>query len=122
MASSSLLHDVPDVIAAVGATDVLVYRRAVGGRFVLSAPVQHWAAEELLVDDEPAVAAALRHGVHRIAAEQPRAVCAGYVARAAAVIAIDRDVVVVLGRRDGCLAGVADAELVAAAEAAANAV
>lgn len=119
MASTSLLSDPPAALVNLGATDILVYRRAHGTRFVLTSPAQSVAAEELRVEDEPAVAAALRSGLRRVASEQARVLCAGYVARTAAVVAPDRDVVVILGCRDGCLAGVSDIELLAAAEAAA---
>ncbi|HVM20970.1 MAG TPA: hypothetical protein VM307_13510 [Egibacteraceae bacterium] len=104
-------------VTAVGATDALVFRRASGGRYVLTTPAPPGIRDELLVDDEPAVQQALTTGVCRVAAEQPRPVCAGYRARAAAVVAVDPDVVVVLGRADGCLAGVDDQALVAAAAA-----
>ena len=116
MASTSLLSDPAAALASVGATDIFVYRRASGSRFVLTTPA-HAAAEEICVEDEPAVAAALRSGLRRVASEQPRLLCAGYVARTAAVVAPDRDIVVILGRRDGCLAGVSDLELLAAAQA-----
>ena len=110
-----------DALANVGASDVLVYRRSHGTHFVLTAPAHAAAAEQINVDDEPVIAAALRSGLRRVASEQPRVLCAGYRARTAAVVALDPDVVVVLGRRDGCLAGVSDLELMAAADAAAGA-
>ena len=120
MASTSLLTDPAAALASVGATDIFVYRRASGSRFVLTTPAQA-AAEEICVEEEPSVAAALRSGLRRVASEQPRVLCAGYVARTAAVVAPDRDIVVILGCRDGCLAGVSDLELLAAAQAAAAA-
>jgi hypothetical protein len=119
MALTSVLSEPTNAVAHVGATDILVYRRSQGTRFVLTAPAQAAAAEEFCVEQEPAVEGALRSGLRRVASEQPRLLCAGYVARTAAVVALDRDVVVILGRRDGCLAGVSDVELMAAAEAAA---
>jgi hypothetical protein len=115
MIANSVLCSAADAARRVGASDVFVYRRAGGGAFVLTSPVTAPAAEELLLDDEPLVVAALRSGVQRVAGEEPRRLCAGYIGRAAAVVAVDVDVVVVLGRRDGCLAGVADDELVSAA-------
>ena len=122
MASTSLLSEPAAALAGVGATDVFVYRRAHGSHFVLTTPAHAAAAEEICVDDEPAVAAALRSGLRRVASERPRLLCVGYVARTAAVVAPDRDIVVVLGRRDGCLAAVSDLELLAAAQTAAAAV
>lgn len=119
MAHSALLQGIEQVAASVGAADVLVYRRANGGRFVLTSPPGVPADPELLLDDEPLVAEALRLGVRRTAADQPHRICAGYDARAAAVVAVDADIVVVLGRRDGCLAGVGDAALLWAARMAA---
>lgn len=121
MAPSSVLFDPNDALAQVGATDVFVYRRASGTRFVLTAPALAAAADQIRVENEPVVAAALRSGLRRVASEQPQLLCAGYVARTAAVVALDRDVVVVLGRRDGCLAAVSDGALIAAAAAAAAA-
>lgn len=117
----SVLSDPQDALAHVGATDVLVYRRSQGSRFVLSSPPQCQAAGDIVVEQEPVIAAALRSGLRRVASEDARLLCAGYVARAAAVVALDRDVVVVLGRRDGCLAGVSDEDLIAAADMAAAA-
>ena len=108
-----------DVARRIGASDVLVYRRASGGRFVLTGPQLPGVTGELLLDDEPRVTRALRVGVVRVAAEEPIAICGGYAARSAAIVAVDPDVIVVLGRRNGCLAGVSDATLVAAAGAAA---
>lgn len=119
MAHSALAHGLEEVAASVGATDVLVYRRANGGRFVLTGAPTDLAAGELLLDDEPIVAEALGGAVQRSAADELHEVCAGYRARAAAVVAIDRDIVVVLGRRDGCLAGVGDEALMWAARMAA---
>lgn len=121
MAHTSVLCKTEEVLAAIGATDALVYRRAAGGRFVLTGPPREDVAGELLLDDEPAVRLALAERVHRVAAEASCEVCGGYRARTAAVVAIDPDVVVVLGRRDGCLAGVGDVELLGAAFAAAAA-
>ena len=106
---------------SLGATDVLVYRRASGGRFVLTGPIPAGVTGELLLDDEPAVRQALTCRVRRIASEVAVNVCGGYSACAAAVVCVDPDVVVVLGRRDGCLAGVSDLTLLGAASAAAAA-
>lgn len=119
MAPTSLLSHPAAAVVASGATDVFVYRRAHGNHFVLTAPAQAAVAEQVCVDDEPVFAAALRSGLRRVASEQPRLLCAGYVARAAAVVAPDRDVIVILGCRDSCLAGVSDLELLLAAEVAA---
>lgn len=119
MAHSSVLCDPHDVLTSTGATDALVYRRAAGGRFVLTSATLPGVTGELLLDDEPAVREAMAAGLRRIAGEFPRAICGGYEARAAAIIAVDVDVIVVLGRRDGCLAGVSDEILIAAAVAAA---
>ena len=105
--------------AALGASDVLVYRRASGGQFVLTGPADPSIAGDLLLDDEPLVCRALGGHVIRLAADEPQRICAGYIARSAAIVAVDCDVVVVLGRRDGCLAGVSDDVLVRAAMAAA---
>ena len=122
MAHPTLLCDPRDVLTSTGATDVLVYRRAAGGRFVLTSPQLDGMSADLLLDDEPTVREALTAGLRRVAGERPRPICGGYAARAAAIVAVDVDVVVVLGRRDGCLAGVSDETLVAAAVAAAGAV
>lgn len=122
MPNGTVLIDPRDVLATTGATDVLVYRRAAGGRFVLTSPLHAGPSADLLLDDEPAVREALSSRLRRVAAESPRAICGDYVARAAAIVAVDRDVIVVLGRRDGCLAGVSDETLIAAAVAAAGAV
>ena len=119
MALDSLVRDVDT--ASIGASDVLVYRRAAGGHFVLTGPVRDDVSADLLLDDEPLVRKALGGHVIRLAADEPLRVCAGYVARAAAIVAVDCDVVVVLGRRDGCLAGVADSALVRVAMAVAAA-
>lgn len=119
MAPTSVLSEPPPGVVDIGATDVLIYRRSYGTTFVRTAPGHAPAAEQIAVEDEPAVAAALRSGLRRVASEQPKLLCAGYVGRTAAVVAPDRDVVVILGRRDGCLAGVSDLELLAAAQAAA---
>jgi hypothetical protein len=105
--------------AAIGASDVLVYRRASGGQFVLTCPADPGTAGDLLLDDEPLVCRALGGHVIRLAADEPLRICAGYIARSAAIVAVDCDVIVVLGRRDGCLAGVGDDVLVRAAMAAA---
>jgi hypothetical protein len=120
MAHGSLLCDPHEALASTGATDVLVYRRAAGGRFVLTSQLMPGLSGELLLDDEPAVREALAQGLRRLAGELPRAICGGYTARAAAIVAVDVDVVVVLGRRDGCLAGVSDEVLIAAGAAAAQ--
>ena len=120
MALSSVLGDTASVLAAIGAADALVYRRVTGGRYrLVAAPgaglPSGGAQAELLADDEPVVTAALATGLRRVACEQPRQICGGYVARAAAVVAVQPDVIVVLGRHDGCLAAVSNEELVAAA-------
>ena len=121
MAHSTAVQDRRDVRTAIGATDVLVYRRAAGGRFVLTGPSPEGVTGELLLDDEPLAREALVTRVRRVACESPIAVCGGYRACAAAVISVDRDVIVVLGRRDGCLMGVSDLVLLGAASAAAEA-
>lgn len=117
MGTTLVASDSDHVLDVIGASDALVYRRAVGGRFVLTGPPVDGVNGELLVDDEPLVREALALRVCRVAAEVPRPVCGGYVARAAAVVSVDRDVIVVLGRRDGCLKGVADVTLLGAAAA-----
>ena len=117
MGTTLVAIDSDQVLDVVGATDALVYRRAAGGRFVLTGPPVPGVTGELLVDDEPLVRDALALRVCRVAAEVPRLVCGGYTARAAAVVSVDRDVIVVLGRRDGCLKGVADVTLLGAAAA-----
>ena len=122
MPHGTALEDPHDVLTSTGATDVLVYRRAAGGRFVLTSPLHIGLSGDLLLDDEPAVREALSSRLRRVAAESPRTICADYVARAAAIVAVDRDVIVVLGRRDGCLAGVSDETLVAAAVGAADSI
>ena len=122
MPHGTVLCDPRDVLTSTGATDVLVYRRAGGGRFVLTSASLGDVSGDLLLDDEPAARDALASGLRRVAAEMPRGICGGYVARAAAIVAVDVDVIVVLGRRDGCLAGVSDETLVAAAVAAAGSV
>ncbi len=122
MAHGTVLCDPHDVLTTTGATDVLVYRRAGGGRFVRTSPSVAGAAGDLILDHEPAVRRALSSRLRRIAGEYPRPICGGYTARAAAIVAVDVDVIVVLGRRDGCLAGVSDETLLAAAVAAVGAV
>ena len=117
MGTTLVASDSDQILDVVGASDALVYRRAGGGRFVLTGPPVAGVTGELLVDDEPLVREALRVRVCRVAAEVPRHVCGGYTARAAAVVSVDRDVIVVLGRRDGCLKGVADVTLLGAAAA-----
>ena len=117
MGTTLVASDIEQILDVIGATDALVYRRAGGGRFVLTGAPVAGVTGELLVDDEPLVREALRARVCRVAAEVPRVVCGGYNARAAAVVSVDRDVIVVLGRRDGCLKGVADVELLGAAAA-----
>lgn len=121
MAYSTVVDRQHDATELIGATDVLVYRRASGGRFVLTGPSPVGVTGELLLDDEPAVREALRSRVRRVACETPVAICGGYSACAAAVVCVDPDVIVVLGRRDGCLAGVSDLTLLGAASAAAAA-
>ena len=121
MLSTLVASYVDEVLAVVGATDALVYRRATGGRFVLTGPPADGVTGELLIDDEPLIRQALTVRVVRVAAESSRPVCGGYSARAAAVVSVDRDVIVVLGRRDGCLKGVADVTLLGAAAAVAGA-
>ena len=116
MAHTSVLGDTPAVLAAIGASDALVYRRVSGGRFTVVGTPPPGAASDVLVDDEPLLADALVSRLRRVASEQPRLICGGYTARAAAVVPVGADVIVVLGRHDGCLAGVSDDELVAAAE------
>lgn len=117
MGTTLVASENEQTLGVIGATDALVYRRAGGGRFVLTGPPVAGVTGELLVDDEPLVREALRVRVCRVADEVPRLVCGGYTARAAAVISVDRDVIVVLGRRDGCLKGVADVTLLGAAAA-----
>lgn len=122
MPHGTVLCSPHDVLTSTGATDVLVYRRAGGGRFVLTTPLDAGLSSDLLLDDEPAVRQALTARLRRVACESPRVICGDYTARAAAIVAVDVDVIVVLGRRDGCLAGVSDETLIAAAVAAAGAV
>ena len=117
MGTTLVASDSDRVLDAIGATEALVYRRASGGRFVLTGPELPGVTGELLVDDEPVVREALRVRVYRVASEWPRPVCGGYAARAAAVVSVDPDVIVVLGRHDGCLKGVADVTLLGAAAA-----
>ena len=119
MGLSAVLCDLDHVLHTVGASDVLIYRRAAGGRFALTDVAPQGVSADLLVDDEPYVVRALARGLCRVANEHSGPVCAGYRARAAAIVAVDRDVIVVLGRRDGCLAGVSDDTLIAAAQVAA---
>ena len=116
MALDSLVR-ASETATSVGASDVLIYRRAVGGYFVLTGPVRTDVSPDLHLDDEPLVRRAMGGHVIRIAADDPQRICAGYDARAAAIVAVDCDVIVVLGRRDGCLGGVSDAALVRAAMA-----
>ena len=108
MAHSTVAELPNGVRTPLGTTDVLVFRRASGGRFVLTGPHPEGVTGELLVDDEPIVRQALADRVRRVACEQPVNVCGGYTACAAAVVSVDPDVIVILGRRDGCLAGVSD--------------
>ncbi|MPZ72120.1 MAG: hypothetical protein GEU74_02625 [Nitriliruptorales bacterium] len=123
MTLGTSLRDVDgDVDAAtVRASDVLIFRRAGGGHFVLTGPPRTDVSGDLLLEDEPLAQRALGGHIVRVAAAQLLPVCAGYLARAAAVVAVDRDVIVVLGRRDGCMAGVGDAVLVRVAVAEATA-
>ena len=121
MASTTVVQDRHAVRNALGATDMLVYRRAAGGRFVLTGPSPEGVTGELLLDDEPLARQALVDRVRRVASESPISVCGGYRACAAAVVSVDPDVIVVLGRRDGCLMGVSDLVLLGAASDAAQA-
>lgn len=78
------------------------------------------APPELFLDDEPLAAQAVQRGIRRVASYDARRVFSTYRARSAALVAVRGDVLVVLGRHDGCLAGVDDEELCeAAADAAA---
>lgn len=119
MVNTAVLYGIDEILATIGATDALIYRRAAGGRFVLTGAPRTDVTGELLVDDEPGVRTALNVRVCRVAAESQREICGGYRARSAAIVSVDPDVIVVLGRRDGCLAGVADVTLLGAAAAAA---
>ena len=120
MVISSVIDTAQDIARSVGATDVMVYRRASGGRFVLTGPIPAGVTGELLLDDEIVVRDAIIVRVRRVASETPVAICGGYTGCAAAIVCVDPDVIVVLGRRDGCLAGVSDLTLLGAASAAAD--
>ena len=109
--TTALRSRVVETLSTVGAEEVLVFTRVSEQRFALEAACAAAARGELLLDDEPLARSALDTGLRRVASPTPRHVCAGYTARSAAIVALTWDLLVVLGRRNGCLAGVPDAEL-----------
>ena len=101
---------------ALHASEAFVFTRVAPGRYELVASAGVAPAPALVVlDDEPLAAAAVRDGVRRVASPDQRRVVAGYAARSAVLISPDAQTLVIIGRTSGCLAGVADAELVASA-------
>lgn len=99
----------------VRATEAFVYTQVDAGRYRLLGAVGATGPEHVTVDDEPLAAAAIRFGLRRTASPDVRRVVAGYDARSAAIVAVGSRLVI-LGRRNGCLAGVSDEDLVAAAK------
>lgn len=120
-AITTLPYDLSAELDHLLATEVFVYHRAEGGRFELvgcAGAID--APPELFLDDEPLAAQAVTRGLRRVASYEARRVFSTYRARTAALVAVRADVLVVLGRQNGCLAGVNDEELCeAAADAAA---
>ena len=100
---------------AVRATEAFVYERVEASRYHLLGAVGGDRPSEVLLDDEPLAASAVREGIRRTASPDRRRVLAGYDARSAAIVSVG-DCLVVLGRRDGCMAGVADEDLIVTAE------
>ena len=105
---------------AVRATEAFVCTRVAPGRYVVTDAIG-WGPDVVSLDDEPLAAAAVRDGIRRTASPDARRVVAGYKARSAALIAFGIDTLVIIGRRDGCMAGVNDEELIATALAVLNA-
>jgi diguanylate cyclase (GGDEF)-like protein len=107
-----------DVAATFGATDVLVLRRVTDERWAHLGGAglgEDWVGLiELGTDDEPLLAQALRsRAVVRKTADHPIRMIGPYYAQQCAVLRVDGDYVIVLGRpdRDAPLAPVPDAEL-----------
>jgi len=107
-----------DVATAYGATDVLVLRRVTDDRWAHLGGAglgEDWVGIiELSKDTEPLLAAALRsRTVVRRTAERPVRMIGPYYAQQCAVLRIDSDYALVLGRADGAvpLAPVPDSEL-----------
>jgi len=112
--------------AAVGAPDLFVLRRVAGPRFVHfggSGRGSGWAGlVEVTVDDEAPLAEALATGrLVRLEHGGRELVFGPYYARAAAVVPVPPDVVVVFGAPDGAI-DAADDTLRAAAKTAAQAI
>lgn len=99
-------------IETVRATEAFVYHRTAAGRYALVSAVGGPAPQSVELDDEPLAAAAVRDGVSRTASYDSRRVVAGYDARSAALVATHPGTLVIIGRRDGCLAGVDDDDLI----------
>ena len=99
----------------VRATEAFVYARQDGGRYHLLGAVGATGPLQVILDDEPLAAAAVRDGLRRTASPDMRRVVAGYYARSAALVSLG-DCLVIIGRRHGCLAGVSDEELLTAAQ------
>jgi hypothetical protein len=115
-----------DVAAAVGAADLFVLRRITGTRFVHfggSGRGDGWAGiVEVAVDDEASLAEALHTGRPvRLEHGGRELVFGPYYARAAAIVPVLPDVVVVFGSPDGQI-DAGDETLTAAARSAADAV
>jgi hypothetical protein len=104
-------------IESVHATEAFVYHRTTPGLYALVYAVGGPAPQSVHVDDEPLAAAAVRDGVSRTASYDRRRVVAGYDARSAALVSSNPQTLVIIGRHDGCLAGVDDEDLIAVADA-----
>ena len=111
-------HQIALHLDALHASEAFVFTRVAPGRYELTASAGACAAPiQVVLDDEPLAAAAVRDGVRRVASPDRRRVVAGYDARSAVLVSPSADVLVIIGRTGGCLAGVANAELVASATA-----
>jgi hypothetical protein len=107
---------------SVGAADLFVLRRVAAGRFVHFGGTgrgEGWAGiVEVAVEDEAPLAAALRtERPVRLDHDGRELVFGPYYARAAAIVPVGPDVVVVFGAADGTLAADDDALTAAAREA-----
>lgn len=118
-AITSLSENLTVALDRIAASEVFVYRRAAGGRFTL---VGHRgrvvAPAEFFLDDEPLAAQAVERGCRRLASYDRRRIVSTYRARSAALISTSADVLVVIGRHDGCMAGCDDRDLYDAARVA----
>lgn len=109
----------------IGATDVFVFRRVSGGRFVHVGGAgrgEGWAGiVEIHVDVEPWAHQAMHSGKPvRIETATSQSIFGPYYARAAAFVPLSADLLVVFGNPVGPLAILSDGELLAQADAVAH--